>query len=102
MFQMAAMQQQMANIPQSVLQEQMRTVQNLTPEQRRMAAQQAKNFDLSYLASQTTQFAASTSQGVISEAEKLKREGNRLHGLGQYSSAIVQYDLASSMLQGKQ
>lgn len=97
---MAAMQQQMASMPQSVLQEQMRNIQNLTPEQKRMAAQQAKNFDPANLPSQTGQNAASADQRAFSEAESLKKEGNRLHGLGQYSSAVSQYEAASQKLQG--
>lgn len=97
---MAAMQQQMSNIPQSVLQEQMRNIQNLTPEQKRMAAQQAKHFDPSTLPSQTSQFAASAGQGAFMEADSLKKEGNRLHGLGQYNSAVSKYEAASQKLQG--
>ena len=94
------MQQQMSNIPQSVLQEQMRNIQNLTPEQKRMAAQQAKHFDPSTLPSQTSQFAASAGQGAFMEADSLKKEGNRLHGLGQYNSAVSKYEAASQKLQG--
>ena len=99
-LQMAAMQQQMSSMPQSVLQEQMRNIQNLTPEQKRMATQQAKNFDPSQLPSQTSQFTASATQRAFMEAENLKKEGNRLHGLGQYTSAVSQYEAASQKLQG--
>ena len=99
-LQMASMQQQMANIPQSVLQEQMRNIQNLTPEQKRMAAQQAQHFDPSTLPSQTSQFAAQAGQRTYMEADSLKKEGNRLHGLGQYSSAVSKYEAASQKLQG--
>ena len=99
-MQMAAMQQQMSSIPQSVLQEQMRNIQNLTPEQKRMAAQQAQHFDPSTLPSQTSQFAANAGQTAFAEANSLKREGNRLHGLGQYNTAVSKYEAASQKLQG--
>lgn len=97
---MAAMQQQMSSIPQSVLQEQMRNIQNLTPEQKRMAAQQAQSFDPSTLPSQTSQFAANATQRAFMDADSLKKEGNRLHGQGQYNSAVEKYQEASLRLQG--
>ena len=99
-MQMAAMQQQMASMPQSVLQEQMRNIQNLTPEQKRMAAQQAQHFDPSTLPSQASQFAATAGQSAFAEADSLKKEGNRLHGLGQYNSAVSKYEAASQKLKG--
>ncbi len=99
--QLMQMQQQMQNIPQSVLQDQMRMFQNMSPEQQREAARQAENFNPADIASQTSQFAASQGWGGLKEAEELKKEGNRLHGLGQYSSAIKKYELASSKVSGR-
>lgn len=79
----------------------MRMFQNMTPEQQRDAGRQAQNFNPAEIASQTSQMASSAGWGPLKEAEDLKKEGNRLHGLGQYSGAIKQYELASSKVAGK-
>jgi hypothetical protein len=100
-LQMSQMQEQMKNIPQSVLQDQMKMFQNMTPDQQRMAGKKAQDLDPSDIVNQGSQFASGSGWSELKEAEDLKKEGNRLHGLGQYSSAIKKYELASNKVTGE-
>ena len=101
-LQMAAMQQQMSSIPPSVMQEQMRKFNQLTPEQKKQAAEQAKNIDPATISAQTSHIAEVSGWKVLTDAENLKAEGNRHHGLGQYAEAAEKYELASSKVQSEQ
>ena len=90
------MQQQVASMPASVIAEQMKAFQRLSPEQQRFAASQAASVDPSTVLSQQ---AGGNSQ-ELAEAQRLKSEGNNLHGLKQYRPAAEKYEAAKKSLPG--
>ena len=97
--QLAAMQRSMQNVPPSVVQEQLKAFEAMTPDQRRSLAERASTIDPNMLASQAEEYAKSANWKSLREAESLKAEGNALHTSGSFAAAAAKYKLALETLQ---
>jgi tetratricopeptide (TPR) repeat protein len=98
---MAAMQRQAAAMDPAQMQQAMNMFQNLTPQQRQSMAQAASNVSPDTFTQQAstaqTQFSA-REKYEIDASERLKTEGNRLHGLKEFDQASEKYQRALSNL----
>lgn len=65
-----------------------------------MPERQAQHFDPSILPTGTSHSASVSDRKASLEAESLKKEGNRLHGLGLFDGAVSKYEAAIQALQG--
>lgn len=92
------MQESLKQVPHSVLQEQLRAFESLTPDQRRSLAERAADVSPELLTSQAEEYAKNAKWQSIKEAETLKAEGNALHATRQFLAAAAKYRLAIQSL----